>query len=84
MTKLKKKLSVKGINEAKELAEIDALFKRLDNDKSLPTFGQHFMHCLMFNIGHNVDLEKLYPKTYKRLSMWLARHNRKILTARKG
>jgi len=83
MRQTKKTPAVKSIDVDKELAAIDALFKKLENDKSLPTFGQHFMHCLMFGIGRNVDLKALYPKTYKELSAWLVQHNRKILAARK-
>ncbi len=79
----RKKQPVKGDNIEKELAAVDALFKRLENDKSLPTFGQHFMHCLIFGIARNVDLKALYPKTYRELSSWLKRHNEKILAGRK-
>ena len=84
MAKPMKKQSVKGFNEAKEFAEIDALFKKLENDRSLPTFGQHFMHCLIFGTSERVNLKAMYPKTHKHLSAWLERHNRKVLAARKS
>jgi hypothetical protein len=84
MTKPKKKPSVKGYDIDKELAEVDKLFKRLDHDKNLPTFGQHFMYCLIFGIARKVDLKALYPKHYKQLSTWLIKHNQKILAARRG
>jgi len=83
MTKTRKKPSVKGDAIDKKLAAVDQLFRKLDKDKSLPTFGQHFMYCLIFGIARKVDLQKLYPKTYKELSTWLARHNQKILATRK-
>ena len=84
MTKTRKKPSVKDDTIAKELAAVDQLFRKLDKDKSLPTFGQHFMHCLIFGIARKVDLQKLYPKTYKELSTWLTRHNQKVFAVRKG
>jgi hypothetical protein len=83
MAKTRKKPSVKGDIIDKELAAVDQLFRKLDTDKSLPTFGQHFMYCLIFGIARRVDLQKLYPKTYKELSAWLTRHNQRILAIRK-
>jgi len=78
MAKTRKKQSVKGDAIDKELAAVDMLLRKLENDKSLPTFGQHFIYCLVFGIGRNVDLQKLYPKTYKNLNAWLVVHNQKI------
>ncbi len=83
MKKTEKIKSVKSLNEEKEFAKIDALFKSLADDKSLPTFGQHFVHCMLFGIARNVDLKALYPKAYKKLDIWLANHNRRILVARR-
>lgn len=83
MKKTSKVKSVKSIDKENEFAEIDALLKSLANDINLPTFGQHFMHCMLFGIARNVDLNALYPKTYKKLSQWLEEHNRRILVARK-
>jgi hypothetical protein len=82
MTKPMKKLSVKGHNVDKELAEVEKLFRKLDHDKSLPTFGQHFMYCLAFGISERVNLKKLYPKTHKKLSEWLTKHDKRILAAK--
>ena len=83
MTKTRKKPSVKGDAIDKELAAVDQLFRKLEKDKSLPTFGQHFMYCLIFGIARRVDLKMLYPKTYKELNTWLTSHNQKILAMRK-
>jgi len=82
MATKRKQNPVKNTDIDKELAEVDKLFKRLENDKSLPTFGQHFMYCLIFGIGERVNLKTLYPKHYKELSTWLQRHNEKILSGR--
>lgn len=49
-----------------------------EKDKTLPTFGDHFMLCLMLGIAENVNLKKMYPKTYFKLSRWLEEHNRRI------
>ena len=78
--KLKK---VKGYGLRKDLFEIDQLFRKLGKDKSLPTFGEHFIFCLTFGIARKVDLQALYPKHYKELSGWLKRHNQKILAMQK-
>ena len=78
----RKKQPVNSADIQKELAEVDALFKRLENDKSLPTFGQHFMSCLIFGISEHVNLKTMYPKQHKELSAWLQRHNEKILADR--
>ena len=67
----------------KQLQEVDKLFYDLEHDKSLPTFGEHFMYCLMFGIARNVDLQALYPRQYKKLSMWLKQHNQRIVAERK-
>jgi hypothetical protein len=77
-----KRKSVKGHNTQKELAEIDRLFTMLDKDKSLPTFGEHFIYCVIFGIAGNVNLKKMYPKTYLKLSKWVVRHNRMIVAMR--
>jgi len=74
---------VKRRNVGKELAEVDKLFQKLDHDKSLPTFGQHFMYCLVFGISERVNLKKLYPTTHRKLSDWLAKHNQKIHALKK-
>ena len=66
----------------KKLQEVDKLFAELENDKSLPTFGEHFMYCLIFGIGRKVDLQALYPKHYKKLNAWLKQHNQQILSER--
>lgn len=77
-----KKKSVKGYDVDRELAAVDALFKKLASDKSLPTFGQHFMNCLISGVSEHVNLKAMYPKTHKQLSVWLDGHNRKIRAVR--
>jgi len=64
----------------KKLAAVQKLFRDLENDKSLPTFGEHFMRCLMFGVAENVNLKEMYPKTYRKLRKWLDEHNKMIKT----
>jgi hypothetical protein len=66
----------------KELEKIVRFFDELNNDKSLPTFGEHFMYCLSLGIAEKVNLKKMYPVLYKRLSKWLQEHNRRIKGSR--
>lgn len=74
----RKDRNVKSDTLEKQLQEVDKLFYDLEHDKSLPTFGEHFMYCLMFDIGRKVDLQALYPRHYKKLSAWLKQHNHRI------
>ena len=37
------------------------LFRDLEHDKTLPTFGDHFMTCLMLGTAERVNLKKMYP-----------------------
>jgi hypothetical protein len=66
----------------KELEKIVRFFDELNNDKSLPTFGEHFMYCLSLGIAEKVNLKKMYPGLYKRLNKWLQEHNRRIKGSR--
>jgi len=67
----------------KELHRVDKLFRDLEKDKTLPTFGDHFMRCLILGTAEKVNLKKMYPKTYDKLRKWLDEHNRRIIAARK-
>lgn len=66
----------------RQMVDIDRLFHELKNDKSLPTFGEHFMQCLMLGIAERVNLKAMYPNTYKKLSKWMDKHNKSITAAR--
>lgn len=78
MTARKKLEKVNSDNLDMELAEVDKLFRELEKDKTLPTFGDHFMTCLILGTAKNVNLQKMYPRTYFKLCKWLERHNRRI------
>jgi hypothetical protein len=62
----------------KDLERIDKFFEELNNDKSLPTFGEHFMYCLSLGIAERVNLKKMYPKIYNRLNKRLREHIRRL------
>jgi hypothetical protein len=66
----------------KELAKVDALMNELKNDKSLPTFTDHFLKCMIFGIAEHVNLKKMYPKQYMKIGKFLAEHDRKIKQGR--
>ena len=83
MTARKKQEKVNSDNVDKELAEVDKLFRELEKDKTLPTFGDHFMLCMVLGVAENVNLKRMYPRTYFKLSKWLERHNRSIVAWQK-
>jgi hypothetical protein len=78
----RKQEKVNSYDIQKNLQRVDKLFRDLENDKSLPTFGEHFMQCLLSGTAENVNLKKMYPKTYFKLSKWLDEHNSDIETTR--
>ena len=82
MTTARKSKIVKGYNVKKELAKVDKLFKSIAQDKTLPTFGNFFMECLIRGTAENVNLKVMYPKVYMRCSVWLKEHREKILAMR--
>ncbi len=73
-----KRKEVKTDKHIKAIAKIDELFRRMEQDASLPTFGEHFMTCLILGNAESVNLRKMYPALYKKLTSWLANHNKKI------
>ena len=77
-----KRTKVKGYNTTKELRKADLLFKRIAEDKDLPSFGSFFMLCLILGTAENVNLKKMYPKVYKNCSVWLKEHREHILAMR--
>lgn len=74
---------VKKYNVDKELAAVKRLLQTIEDDKSLPTFLDFFIECLVLGNSENVNLKVMYPKVYKKLSTWLKAHNKKILAMRK-
>ena len=79
MTTAKKPNKVKGYNVDIELAKAQKLFKSIAQDKTLPTFGNFFMECLIRGTAENVNLKVMYPNVYKRCSIWLKDHRAKII-----
>ena len=77
MAKNKQNKAIDGTIDT-DLRRVDKLFRELENDKTLPTFGDHFILCLILGTAENVNLKKMYPKTYIKLSKWLEQHNRRI------
>ena len=61
-----------------DLNRVDKLFRELEKDKTLPTFGDHFMLCLILGTAERVNLKEMYPKTYNKLSRWLQEYNSRI------
>jgi len=59
----------------KGLRNIDVLFKELENDPNLPSFGEFFMTCLVMGNVECVNLKLLYPKLHMKLTAWLKNHN---------
>ncbi len=82
MTKPIKTKKVKGYNVNTELAKVDKVFKSIRNDKSLPTFSNFFMQCLILGIAEHVNLKAMYPGVYKKLHALLADHDAKVLMMR--
>lgn len=78
----KKPKTIKGYDIGKELKKIERLFRDMEKDKSLPTFGEHFVFCLLSGIAERVNLKKLYPKTHRKLSTALRRHTALIMSAK--
>jgi len=83
MTNTTKHNKVKNYNVKKELAKVEMVFRSIENDKSLPTFGNFFMQCLVMGIAEKVNLKVMYPKMYKKLNAVLKEHNANIMTTRK-
>lgn len=83
MTTAKKIKSVKGYNAVQELKAVDKLFADMSKDKSLPSFGEHVLYCIVLGTSENVNLKKMYPKLHRKLKTWVTGHNDKILSLRK-
>jgi len=83
MNTTRKPKKVKGYNVDKELAKVRRLFKSIENDRTLPTFLNFFLECLLTGTAENVNLKKMYPKVYKKLDTFLQEHQAKILAMQK-
>jgi len=83
MPKAVRQKTVKKDDVRKHLAIVDKLFRSIENDKSLPTFGGFFMECIILGIEDNVNLRKMYPEVYKKLYSFLIKHRSGILSVRK-
>ena len=82
MTNTRKPKKVKGYNVNKELAKVNRVFWSIKNDKSLPTFLNFFLECLVKGVAENVNLKVMYPGVYKKLNTLLQDHKAKILAMR--
>ena len=83
MNTTRKPKKVKGYNVDKELAKVRRLFKSIENDRTLPTFLNFFLECLLTGTAETVNLKKMYPKVYKKLNTLLLEHKAKVLAMRK-
>jgi hypothetical protein len=70
---------VKNTEILKGLKSVDDLFDELENDNSLPGFGEFVLTCLIMGNAECVNLKQLYPKFCKRLTAWLENHNKQII-----
>ena len=77
-----KQKNVKGYDVQTELAKIDKMLTELSKDKSLPTFGDFFLECLILGNAENVNLKSLYPGTYSKLNAFLKEHQQTVLLVR--
>jgi hypothetical protein len=62
---------------------VERIFRSIENDKSLPSFLDFFLECLINGNAENVNLKVMYPGVYKKLITVLRDHKAKILVMRK-
>jgi hypothetical protein len=67
----------------KDLKKVSIFFHELRNDKSLPNFSDFLVECVLFGIGEEVNLKKMYPKQYMKVSTFLRKHNVRISALQK-
>ena len=77
------KIKVGSRADIRQLKGVDKLFADLAKDKTIPTFTEFFMQCLILGIAEQVNLKVMYPKVYKKFHSFLEHHNNKILAIRK-
>lgn len=68
MTATKKQKVKISPGTLRKLREIDAVFRELEKDKSLPTFVDFFALCMLMGIEECVNLKQMYPAVHKKLS----------------
>ncbi len=84
MANTTKRRKVKKYNVKKEISKIDQVFRSIKNNKSLPSFVDFYMECIIRGNVENVNLRKMYPIVYKELHTLLKAHRDKILTQREN
>jgi len=62
----------------KDFKKISVFFRDLRKDRSLPDFADFFVECVLFGTGEMVNLKKMYPAQYKKVSVFLREHNARI------
>jgi hypothetical protein len=82
MANTRKSKKVKSYSANKELADVNRLFRTIQNDKTLPTFLSFFLECLVMGTSENVNLKLMYPKVHHKLSKWLKTYEAKIMKSR--
>jgi hypothetical protein len=84
MTNTGKNKNVKSYNVKAELKKVNKLFADLSKDKSLPTFPQFFVDCVILGIEERVNLRIMYPKVYTKVRRQLDEQNAAIRAIRKA
>jgi len=51
----------------------------MEQDKSLPTFSEFFMLCMLLGTAESVNLQKMYPAMYKKAKIYLEKQKEFIL-----
>lgn len=65
-----------------EISRVEKLLKRITKDKSLPTFGNFFIHCVISGNAECVNLKVMFPELYKELDDWMKAHAANVKAAR--
>jgi hypothetical protein len=60
-----------------ELAMVDKLLKKLENNKRLPTFGEFFVLCMVSGNPERINLKSMYPDVYSEINAFLMKQGRK-------
>ena len=83
MKKTEKIVPGKEYNVQRELKKVEKLFTDLNKDKTLPTFTEHYMQCLILGVVEKVNLKKMYPEVYKTLNAFYMEHQKSVILSRK-
>lgn len=65
-----------------EISRVEKLLRRIAKDKSLPTFGNFFIHCVISGNAEKVNLKVMFPELYRELNDWIKAHTAKVKAAR--